>query len=208
MGLKKGRLILLVIVAMVSVLIVYRLHEIKRPQVVFSDDGIISNDGGGPYENGVQGVRIDVVARPVFLMEIKDSSRFVYVKFEDTYWRGENLEAIASKLPSKNYWITLVMELPGKSLLEMNIGEHLEPQFGIVFWNANTGEEVCFMVTYLYGGESRIPPSLYEDGHLEVVRVNENTWVVDVDAWFSAWTGSYYVRLSFKITVNMKHVYF
>lgn len=220
---KRTKLIPLIIILVVVVLILYRLHELKKAQVVFSDDGLIMSDGGGPYEDAAQGVRVGISRGGGIFLDLSDSSRFVYVKFEDMRWKDYMLRDVASPLQSKRYRIVLGALVPGKALTDMAVGEHAEPDVGIQFCDVDTGRIVSSAVRTLTGTiyyddsmtliqPPKPPLILYEDGHIDLVRISEDTWIVQGEAWFNlvllSLTGevlhNYNIKLSLKIAIVMK----
>ena len=190
---RRSKLIPFIILALVVALIAYRLHETKKPQVVFSEDGLIIGDGGGPYEDGVQGV---VIEERFFRLDLSASSRSVYVKFEDMRWKDEGLRDTAPKLPSGNYRIALTLF---QSVYELDVGERVSPDVQLVFYE--DGEQWFASIA-----ASLDHPNLY------LTRIDEDTWILDVDSWFelSKYTpegevaAKYYVRLNFTATMNVK----
>ncbi|RLI28318.1 hypothetical protein DRO58_02435 [Candidatus Bathyarchaeota archaeon] len=60
-------------------------------------------------------------------MDLRGSSRLVYVEFQDASWRDERLKPIDPMLPSKNYHAYLSFLVPGR-IDQMDVGERLEPE--------------------------------------------------------------------------------
>lgn len=223
--LKKSRVISIIVIALIATLILYRLHTIEETQVVFSEDGLITGNGSSSYKDGVQGV--GVKAERGFSVDLTESSRFVFVKFQEAYWRDEHLNSIAPKLPSKNYRILLSMGFSKTEMDRMAVGEALEipsTTIAIVFIEADTSEFAGYALRTTILGLSGFSAggytlrvnittpephhALYNEGHLTLTRTSGNTWTVDVEAWFALFQQrdhvKYYVRLSFRITISMK----
>ena len=97
-----------VLVVVVAVVFYGLLQATRKPfrVVVFSGFGHVLGDGFGAYEEGVQGVYIHVSSDD-FSIVLFNSSRSVYVRFQEAYWRDEQLNIVASRLPSKNYRVLL-----------------------------------------------------------------------------------------------------
>ncbi|MEM3793213.1 MAG: hypothetical protein QXH47_07885 [Candidatus Bathyarchaeia archaeon] len=196
----------------------------KKAQVVFSDDGLISSDGG-PYEDGVQGVRIGF-SREYLFLDLMYSSRSVYIGFGDALWKDEHLRDIPPKLPSKQYGVVLAFGVPERPMDQMSVGEHLKPNFAIQLWDIHTGMPIGYIVKvsapgYIYLGQLILNvtapepvPILQDEGYLDLVRINENTWLLNANIWVTLNQTTledrvisiekYYVRLSFRITISMK----
>jgi len=205
----------LIIVLLVSPLVPYRLHTIKRPLVTFSGDGDIVGDGGGPYVDGVAGMRIyvyDAAAYPSNCFGLNGylSPRFVYAKLGDVPWKDENLGDMPPRLPSQNWSVEFDITIRNGTIPKIGVGERLEPDsIDLLFWdpNSNNWTDMFRDLTYF-----RPPPELYREGHAYVVSEGGDKWVLDVDAWFmnadSASNGptKYWVRLNFSMTINMRSI--
>lgn len=217
-GLKKKELrikYMLIIMLLASPLVPYRLHTIKRPLVTFSEDGDIVGDGGGPYVDGVAGMRIyvyDAAAYPsnCFGLNGYDSPRFVYVRLGDVPWRDENLRDMPPRLPSKNWIVELDITIRNGTIPKIGVGERLEPDsIYLLFWDpySTNWTDMLRDLTYY-----RPPSELYKEGHAYLIGEGGDTWVLDVDAWFmnADWasndvnTPKYWVRLNFRMTIDMK----
>lgn len=223
----KSRLAFIIIVAMVIVSILYGLHNIKKASMTFSEGGMIVGDRSEPYEDGVEGVVADVKREAS--LDLRGSLRSIYMKFEDADWKDGNLSTIASILRTDYYRVILNIWIYESPITQMNIGDHLEPVISLILFNAYTDSFIGVMTSrvltpgnysVVLGGVTLItykvedpepPASLYDDRYLDIVRVDENTWVVKVNAWFTLFqttslgeTVKHYVKLSFKINISMK----
>ena len=220
MKLRKVTIALLMVVALLaSFLIIYSLHGIKKFQLVFSGDGLIVDDGGGPYEDGSQGVRVGFTRAGGVFLDLNSSSRLVYIRFEDASWKDERLGDVASPLPSGRYRIMLGIQVSEGSIADIEVGERLEPDIAIILYDGETGGLKGSLVRMLasdrvYIGAWMIvtpppepPKALYQDGYFSLVRTDEHTWILQGDAWFTLLQHAegepvkHYVRLSFKITI-------
>ena len=226
MSLRKGVIILLVAVVFIASLAVYRLYSIKKVLLTFSGNGLIVGDGIGSYEDGVQGVHTGFTRSGGIFLDLNESSRFLYIKFEYAYWKDDTLRDIPPLLPSKNYRVILGIQVSEKSITDMSIGESLEPDVAVLLYDGETGEligSIARMLTsntvYLSSSWMVVQPPpqppmvLYQDGHLRLTRTGSDTWVLEGAAWFSLRLSSkdmgsrpptYYVKLSLEITVNLK----
>lgn len=201
---------MLIIMLLASSLVPYRLHTIKRPLVTFSEDGDIAGDGGGPYVDGVACMRIyvyDISVYPSngFSLNGYDSPRFVYVRLGDVPWKDENLRGIPPRLPSKNLSMELYITFRNGTIPKIGVGERLEPTEILMFFlDPNSGMysiEMLRDLTYYPP-----PPELINEGHAYLVGKGGDTWVLDVDAWFRNDENppKYWVRLNFRMTINLK----
>lgn len=163
-----------------------------------------------------QGVMIDIDrffrSEGVFL-NIYDSPRSVSVRFLEVAWKDVNLRDKPPRLSSKRYSIVLSiivdLSIDNYTLTKMGIGERLEPtNIDIIFYDKDTG--------MIQGSASRSSPrltpvpkppeELYAEGHAYIAKKRENSWILDVDAWFEMIIGqtTYYVKLNFGMTLEIK----
>lgn len=213
---KKSKAIPIVIaiaVAFVS-LALYGLHSTKMPHVTFSGNDIES-DGNGPYD--VEQIQGSYPLSLAYLIGNRfdqiyltlDKQRFVSVRFADVDWKDEDLIDKPPRLSSKRYRMEIFIYDRDVLIFEENIGDHLETQISLHFYDWDTGEYVTQL--------DRGPPLpdralsvplevLYNEGHAYLVRESEDVWVLDVNGWFRALIGdsNYYVRLSFRMTLAFK----
>lgn len=207
-----------------STLIVYRLHCHPEPIVAFSENRLIKSDGRGLYKSGAQGIRVTSPKPEVFLIDLTESLRYVYVGFGDAVWKDEDLSDIIPTQQSGNYRALLTVENTRGSMGEMHVGERTEPDIEILFYSRETGQFEGLAIrsskTAVIPLESGYvinctapepPPSLYNGGYIELIRVGGDTWIIDADAWFTFFRASpggkivkYYVHLSFKMAIVMK----
>jgi len=210
-GLKKKELrikYMLIIMLLASSLVPYRLHTIKRPLVTFSEDGDIAGVGG-PYVDGVACMRIDVYSNG-FYFDGYLSPRSVLVRLGDVPWKDENLKDMPPRLPSENLSMELYITFRKGTIPEIRVGERLEPtEIEIRFINPDSGLDSIEMVRDL----TYYPPpaELIKEGHAYLIGKGEDIWVLDVDAWFrnADWAydvnpPKYWVRLSFRMTINLQ----
>lgn len=207
------------IVFIAVILVVIRLHTIKLLQATFSNDRMIAGDGKGPYVDGYAGISFhDLDAS--FDLQGHGSSRSVFVKFADTPWKDYNLTDMPPRFSSRNCRIDLTFYLGNISLRNMEVGRHYKPsEFLIAFLDTNTSEYVTDVVSddaYNANGtvSSNLPPALVNQSHAYLVRVDEDTWVLDVNAWFLNHDFTltltnqpqYYVYLNFTMTIEYRNL--
>jgi hypothetical protein len=226
---KKYILAPLVIVVLATSIFIYRLHTMTITSVIIADDKLIASDGLGAYQPSAQGVYIGIEDLPgdILNMDLNQSFRLVHVKFADAHWKDVNLLDMPSRLPSKSYRMVLWLSARNKAdIFKMGVGERLMPPdlFVILFfYEPNTGALACVDTIYPFKGDFmynsiyiRIaapePPLLLsDDGHLQLTRTSEYTWVLDMDGWLASFHRSYrgdflkcYVRLTLMLTISMK----
>jgi len=228
---KKHLLALLVIVAMIVTIILYRLHTIVITSVLIADDKLIASDELGAYQPNVQGVYIGI-GEPqgeILNMDLNRSSRLVYVDFANAHWKDVNLLDISSRLSSKSFRMVLLLSArSGADIFTMDVGERLMPPdlfIIIYFYDPNTGALACIDTIYPFKGDFMYgsihinitapepPLPLSVDGHTQLTRANEDTWALDIDGWFASFHLSYrgdflkyYVRLSLLLIISRKGI--
>jgi hypothetical protein len=210
-------IVLMVLVAII--LIVIRLHAIKLLQATFSNDGMIASDGKGPYVDGYAGISF-FEQDASFDMQVHGSSRSVLVRFAGIPWKDYNLTDMPPRFLSRNCRMDLTFYLGNISMRNMEVGRHYKPsEFYIAFLDTDTLKYVTEMTSedaYNANGtvSSYLPPALNQ-GHTFLVRENEDTWVLNVNAWFqnTDFTLSplpnkpqYYVYLNFTMTIEYKNL--
>jgi hypothetical protein len=231
---KKVIVAILVVVAVVASLILYRLHTMVIVSATLADDKIVRSDGRGAYMNGTDFSQITILYQSILSMDLNSSTRHVYVSFTDAHWKDSDLNDIEWKLPSKDYrmlfYFTAYTEQGPVDILNMRVGEKVYPYgllssddvMAIAFTDPDTGSLACLSVirrsgiTSLWGinitsTDSEPPLPLRNDSFIELTRTSADTWVLDVDAWFASYQRSvwgnfvkYYVKLSLDITLNIK----
>ena len=183
---KKHLLALLVIVAMIVTIILYRLHTIIITSVLIADDKLIASDGLGAYQPNVQGVDIGIgeFVGEILTMDLNRSSRLVYVNFANAHWKDVNLVDMPSRLPSKSYRMVLWLSARSKAdIFKMDVGERLMPPdlfIIIYFYDPNTGALACIDTIYPFKGDFMVgsihinitvpePPLLLSDDSLDEI---------------------------------------
>ena len=228
------------VVGMIIVYMVYTALTVVFTQrglyvVTFSDDRLIMSDGQGDYIDGMEGVHIFINKVQMFIIDLtglsieggSTSSREVYIKFEDAFWKNEEFKRIEPILPSDRYPVCISIEVPSEpsplSPNQMDIGVPYEPSVWITVFKLVPSEEVCSLVRTpvekvagpLLNLTGPTPsPELYVNGHLYFTRTYEKTWVLQGDAWFLLLQVlpknedtheyevlRYYVKLSLDITI-------
>ncbi|RLI27438.1 hypothetical protein DRO58_04370 [Candidatus Bathyarchaeota archaeon] len=156
-----------------------------------------------------------------FSLDLRESSRLIYVEFQDASWRDERLKPIDPMLPSKNYQAYLSFLVP-RRIDQMDVGERLEPEgILIILYDGETGEFAGYILRTIISGLSGFtaenfsfwinvtapePPSLlYDEGYAELMRNSKDSWILDINAWFTIYqlapggeTVKHYVKLNFK----------
>jgi len=228
---KKHILVLLVIIVMIVTILLYRLHTIIITSVLIADDKLIASDGLGAYQPNIQGVYIGIgeLVGEILTMDLNRSSRLVYVNFDNAHWKDVNLVDMPFRLSSKSYRMVLLLSARNKAnIFKMDVGEKLMPPdlfIIIYFYDPNTGALACIDTIYPFKGDFMYgsihikitapepPLPLSDDGHIQLTKTNEYTWVLDIDGWFASFHRSYrgdflkyYVRLSLVLTISRKSV--
>lgn len=199
--------------------------------VEITDVRIVTSDGLGTYKSGVDGVDIGKLFRgtEIFVIDLNHSSRLVHVSFAQARWKDANLKDRPSRLQSKNYRMVLFLLVESDHALldifHMNVGEkHVSPKLhiDIAFYDPDKGALVClntileegsygFFDIRINSTASEPPQLLRDEGHIELTRVSEDEWVLDVDAWFvsyhrPSWEHILkdYLKLSLNLTIIRK----
>jgi len=177
--------------------------------------GDIVGDGGGPYVDGVAGMRIYVqdaaaYSTNCFGLNGYFSPRLVYARLGDVPWKDENLRDMPPRLPSKNWGVELDITIRNGTIPKIGVGERLEPDsIYLLFWDPNSNNWTDLLRDLTYYPP---PPELYGEGHAYVIGEGGDTWVLDVDAWFmnADWASNgltkYWVRLNFNMTINIRSI--
>lgn len=214
-GLNKHILIPVLIVCFIAA--IFALCYKPPLQMVFSEDGMVVGDGRGPYTDRYEGVHIGMFRDRGFVLNTVESSRSVFVKFGEASWKNERLWDTYPVLPTGEYRVLLAVFLPEsfqKTLSEIEVGESAPVNVFIRLHDPDTGDFLGALQRF--PGDFRIgnrtfkgpepPKSLFDEGHLTIIRTGEHSWLVDVDAWFVIFQPSptgeltkHYVRLSFKL---------
>jgi len=210
----KRAYLVLVIVLVAGGAILLWAHSMKRPyQVTFADGYLVSGDGAGPYiavaENFYQGGGSLIVwsenSRPI---------RSFSVKFENATWMDRAFIDISSVLPSADYYLRLLVGFYGNSWSEVmarGIDEHFEPEILIELNGLADYEYIGSLYRFpLPTSPTPLPPNLLDEGHAYLVKLGEDLWALDVDAWFITNRGfqgkTYYVRLYFRMTIEFRPI--
>jgi len=212
-----NKLILIPVLIVCFIAAIFALCYKPPSQMVFSEDGMVAGDGKGAYTDRYEGVRIGIFRDRGFVLNTLESSRSVFVKFNEALWENEKLREIYPVLAPGEYRILLAVFLPEsfqKTLSEMEVDEAAPVNVFIRLHDPDTGDFLGalqrFPEDFRIGNrtfEGPEPPrSLFDEGHLTLIRTGERSWLVDVDAWFVMFQPSptgeltkYYVRLSFKL---------
>jgi len=110
--------------------------------VAFSDRGDINGDGKGEYIDGLDNLRIGDRGN-LFMAQLSgETSRYVYIRFEDMSWRDEDLKPVDPQLPSSQYQLVLMIYLHGATLRTMDVGLSYEPSIWIVA--VDTGQNASY----------------------------------------------------------------
>jgi len=104
--LAKLKLIISIVLVLISLgsIFYYIMHNAISTSIIIAGDRIVTSDGLGPYKPDVDGVSIGYCFNAdIYVMDLNQSSRLVYVNFAQVLWKGENLRDMPSSLQSKNY---------------------------------------------------------------------------------------------------------
>jgi len=216
---RKTLLIPFIIVAVFAIVFVV-FYKPPRQMEFSQGEYVVVDDGRGAYVDGRDDVHIFVFDYSLQL-DLRTcsmtGSRSIYIRFQDTEWRDKDLKSIESPLPSGNYYVYMAASIfpQTKKLRDMEVGEIIEPVVWIHFYEEamETGSAIRIeeseYLSYLNLSSPQPPPPLYNYGHVKLTRVSENTWIIDVNAWFmyvskiESTQKYYYVKLSFKLTATI-----
>ena len=195
-----------------SSLVCYAMHNSFIVSVSIAYNKIITSDGRGPYQHQVDSVWIDY--EYYFIIDVF-SPRTVHVNFMDAPWKDANLSDVLSRLPSKDYLMSLMIwennQIGNFSSgyidpFKMAVGDKFtlpKVQILIFFYDPDTLTVVDIDTMHEKGGfltqfqnntwipstNAEPPQSLRDDSRIELIRTSEDTWVLDVDAWLVSYYG-------------------
>jgi len=217
---KRTILIALVVMAVVlSSLVCYAMHNSFIVSVSIAYNKIITSDGRGPYQHQVDSVWIDY--EYYFIIDVF-SPRTVHVNFMDAPWKDANLSDVLSRLPSKDYLMSLMIwennqignfssgyidpfkmavgdkfTLPKVQILiffydpDMNVSSSNPYRIvGIDTIHEKGGFETQFENnTWIPSKTAEPPQSLRDESSITLTRTSEDTWMLNVNAWFVSYYG-------------------
>jgi len=218
----------------------YVMHNTFIVTVSIASHGkIITGDGRGPYEHNVDGVYID--HEYYFIIDLYNPKvRSVHVNFADAPWKDANLSDVPPGLPSRDYGMSVMIWENNQigdfssgyiDPFKMDVGEKFtlpEVQIQIFFYDPDTLAVVDINTIHGKGGflaqfqnstwinstTAEPPQSLRDESRIEMTRISEEVWALDVDAWLVSYYGPNlysgnqkgYVKLSLNLTINRKRV--
>jgi len=186
-------------------------------QLSLDDDKVVMSDGGGPYEVPESAfVAFVPPSSPdsiVFQMSQPGtiySARNITVRFSDAQWKSLSLMDILPKHATESYYINAYFFFSGK-LADVNVGDRVNiPEISIDLVDVNNRSNYIWTIGRCDNATVPlvyVPPQLYDEGHVELIRESNDVWIIDVDAWFIAHYADVqgnYIRLSFIMTITFR----
>ncbi|MEM2849538.1 MAG: hypothetical protein QXI36_04595 [Candidatus Bathyarchaeia archaeon] len=236
---KKSKLIsLIVIIAAVvvalSLSILFTPKEKYLNLVEFLEGKILTNDGGGYYTDGVDGVSLHFIDKfGAIVIDLNHSSRFVFIDFEKTQWKDVEFNDAQPLLKSNNYRVFMAIvayellssgELTFARLTDVSPGYYYDDFIVLInLYDLETGRIIGVItrgfvqLRTVSGVEQRNvrvpPPELYSIGLIDFKRESETTWVLQGNTWFELQipleeqrVEIYYVKLSLKMSIHHEKV--
>lgn len=230
--LRRSELYFLIVVMIAFVIVLGVAVLQRRGQSVYtvsiSSGRILADDGGGRYIDGAEGVSITF--RDSFgaiAIDLNQSTRSVYIGFEEAAWKDRYFNDIRPLLKSGNYHpilgiyaIQIVSSTettpfrltdtdPGSSYNDFNVIIYLGEIDGYIYV-LHRGFYGRWFIAGVEKTGLAPPTQLYNKGSLIFMRVDENTWLLEGEAWFELMKIStednsvkeYYVKISLQITIT------